>query len=366
MLNLIRFELKKICSRKIVWIGFALLLFFNIMLYRSYSLPSMSVWPDENSEYLYGAEAVEFDKAIAERYEGELTDEKVQEMLSDFAPSQSFRERTGGMNVAAIPMNSMQVAVQSQFANYDGTWNGLTVQDVYGDSSIQVGYNTGWLNTCYYMVQVIIGIGFLLIVAISPVFSGEYSGMDALILTSRYGKTKCVSAKVISAFTTAFLITSVFLILNIAVSVISFSTDGLSASVSFAASNRFDTLPVDMSCKTLVIMQCLLAFTSIFGATAITLFVSAVSRNTFVALAFAAVIHVFPLVIPVSEYSPIYRYLLLFPVYQGQSLFLLSLGGISLFGGSIPYAIIAIPVMLVLTVIGYTLSKGVFSNHQIA
>jgi hypothetical protein len=262
-------------------------------------------------------------------------------------------------------MNSLQVAIQSRFANADGTWNGLTVQNLYGDSEIQVGYNTGWLITCHYMLQVIIGIGFLLIIAVSPIFSGEYSGMDTLILTSQYGKSKCISAKVIAAFITAFCITAAFLILNIAAAVMSFGTEGLNASVAFSAVSYFDTLPFDMSCKTLLILQCLLAFTSVLSATAITLFISAVSKNTFIALALAAVIHIFPLILPVSELSPFYRYLLLFPIYQGQSTLLLSLGNISLFGSNLPYAVVAMPVTLTLILVCSMLSKKVFAKHQV-
>jgi hypothetical protein len=365
MIDLIRYECWKILGKKTVLIGLALLAFFNVMLYKSYSLPNMRVFPDENSEYIKGLEAVTIDKAITQKYTGILTDEKVQEMLQDFAPTPAMMQRFKGLNVAAIPMNSMQVAVQNRFANPDGSWNGLTVHDIYGDSKIQVGYNTGWLNTSFYMIQVIIGIGFLLIVAVSPVFSGEYSGMDALILTSRNGKTKCVTAKLIAAFLATFLITAMFLILNIGIAIMSFGTDGLNASISFAASNYFDTLPYDMSCKTLIIYQTILAFTSVFGATALTLAVSSMSKNTFIALAAAAVIHIIPFTLPVSEFTPLYKYMLLFPIYQGQLIFILSLDKIALFGNSTMYAVIVIPVITIVCILGCMICKRVFSRHQI-
>ncbi|MDR0287400.1 MAG: ABC transporter permease, partial [Clostridiales bacterium] len=84
MIDLIRYECRKILGKKIVLIGLVLLAFFNVMLYKSNSLPTMCVLPDENGGYVKGIAAVTLDKAITQKYTGTLTDEKVQEMLRDF------------------------------------------------------------------------------------------------------------------------------------------------------------------------------------------------------------------------------------------------------------------------------------------
>lgn len=364
MFDLTRFELKKIWAKKIVLAGFALLLIFNDLLYKSSS--HIIVWPNQNSDYLRGLEAIEFDKKITQKYEGLLTNEKVQEMLKDFMPSESFLQQIGGMNIAAIVMNSTQTAVQSRFANPDGTWNGMTVKDIYGNNEIQVGYNTGWLNTCFYMIKLIMALGIFMILVISPVFSGEYSGMDAIILTSKYGKTKCVSAKLIAAFVSAFFITTVFVILNLVAAYVTYGAEGLNASISFSSLNYFETLPCGMVTTDLLTYKIILAFTSVIGIAALTLIISSVYKNTFATLAVAAAIHVIPIMLPISEHHPLFKYLSLFPIYQGQTILILSLDKISWLGSKIPYAIIAIPVVLTLCAIGCIVSKRAFSEHQVA
>ena len=43
---------------------------------------------------------------------------------------------------------------------------------------------------------------------LAPIFSGEYEGVDNIILTSKYGKTKCATAKVVAGILTAILTTA--------------------------------------------------------------------------------------------------------------------------------------------------------------
>lgn len=44
---------------------------------------------------------------------------------------------------------------------------------------------------------------FAVIIMLAPIFSGEYEGVDNIILTSKYGKTKCATAKVVAGIITA-------------------------------------------------------------------------------------------------------------------------------------------------------------------
>ncbi|MCM1184303.1 MAG: hypothetical protein NC337_13110, partial [Roseburia sp.] len=47
------------------------------------------------------------------------------------------------------------------------------------------------------------------IIMTAPVFSGEYGGVDDIILTSKYGKTKCAATKIIGSILTALIVTAV-------------------------------------------------------------------------------------------------------------------------------------------------------------
>ncbi len=373
MIELIRFEIKKLLSKKIVLAGIAALVIVNVFLFVNYSLPNITVLTDrETNTYVQGMKALELDRAVTERYAGRLTDEKVQAMLAEFVPPEeilrsmaAFSSGSGTFSVEVkFHMNSLQEAVYAHFANPDGSWNGLRVQDVFGDAEIQVGYNTGWLRTCSYMMQVVIGLGFLMIVVMVPVFAGEYGGMDRLILTAKYGRTKCIGAKFAASFLIAFLGAAAFLVVNFGIAFLIFGAEGLDTNVAFNALRNFKPLPYEMTTQTLIVYEVLLAFTGIFAVTAVTVLLSALTKNPFIALIAALVVHVAPVLIPLSAYSPLFKYVMFFPINQGQMVALLSLGDLTASG--VQYAALAAPVVLVFSIISYLVSKKHFSRHQVA
>lgn len=89
-----------------------------------------------------GRTAVAIDKKIASEYEGILTDEKVQQMMSEFKITQDLH----GLNAKYIYINALQSAAFSHFSDMDGKWNGLSVADVYGDKEINIGLKKVWVR----------------------------------------------------------------------------------------------------------------------------------------------------------------------------------------------------------------------------
>ena len=181
MKRLIYFELRKIFSRRLAQIALIGVLLFTALL-------SITTYRNKYAYDPYigqgsGKAAVEIDKAAAARYEGILTDETVQKMMSDFAPASDLH----GMNAVYLYQNATPSADFARFANQDGSWNGQTVSDVFGDEEIRIGYVDGWLSTSQNMVRSFVALALAVIVMTAPVFSGEYEGVDNIILTSRYG-----------------------------------------------------------------------------------------------------------------------------------------------------------------------------------
>lgn len=127
---------------------------------------------DGKSRQGTGGTAVEIDKAIAEKYAGPLTDDKVQRMMIEFKPEQDLH----GLNAAYLYQNALQSALFRSFSDLDGNWNGLSVIDVYGTEEIQVGYTYGWLETSQNMVRIFIVLSLVIAIMTAPVFSGEYGG----------------------------------------------------------------------------------------------------------------------------------------------------------------------------------------------
>ena len=90
MKKLILFELRKVFSKRLALIALIGIILFSALL--SFSTFQNKYAFDQNIGEGTGKTAVEIDKEIAAKYEGILTDEKVQQMMSDFAPTFTWLE----------------------------------------------------------------------------------------------------------------------------------------------------------------------------------------------------------------------------------------------------------------------------------
>jgi hypothetical protein len=307
-----------------------------------------------------GRTAIEIDKSIAEKYEGMLTDEKVQQMMIDFKPTQDLH----GMNGAYSYSNATQSALFRKFSDLDGNWNGLSVSDVFGDEEIKIGYTYGWLLTSQNMVKIFIVLSLVIAIMIAPVFSGEYGGLDNIILTSKYGKTKCATAKIIASILAALIVTTVISAINFIYAFVLYGSGGLDCSILFAPAGFVEGyIPFNITCGTLLKYQILLAFTSAISIVGITLVFSAICKNQMVALVASAAIYLFPIMLPITETSPLFSIITLLPLYHAQFVSLMSVDQIS---GNVLYALMAVPVALVFIGIGVFISRRVFAKHQVS
>lgn len=104
MRKLIHFELRKIYAGRLAQIAFLGLLLLSTVF--SLSAYQNKYAFDGKSSEGSGKAAVEIDKKIAAKYTGTLTDEKVQQMMSEFSPKHDLH----GMNAAFLYQNAIQSA----------------------------------------------------------------------------------------------------------------------------------------------------------------------------------------------------------------------------------------------------------------
>lgn len=109
--------------------------------------------------------------------------------------------------------------------------------------------------------------------------------------------------------------------------------------------------------------QILLAFTGAVSVTGVTLILSAVCKSQMVALVASAAIYLFPVILPVSETSSLFRIIALLPLYHAQFISLMSVGQMS---NGVLYAILAVPVALIFIGIGIAISRRAFAKHQVS
>lgn len=358
MKRLILFELRKIFSKRLAMIALIGILLFSALL--SFSTYQNKYAFDQNIGEGSGKTAVEIDKKIAAKYEGILTDEKVQQMLADFAPVSDLH----GLNAAYVYQNAMQSAAFVRFSDQNGNWNGLSVSDVFGDEEIKIGYVDGWLSTSRNMVRTFVALALAVILMIAPIFSGEYEGVDNIILTSKYGKTKCATAKVVAGILTAFLTTALAAAFNLLLALVFYGTEGLDCSILFAPSDYVEAfIPFNITCGTLLKYQILLAFTCTMSVTGITLLLSAISKNQIAALAAAMAVFLFPILLPITEANPLFRLVGLLPIYHVLAVSLLS---VEQMNNGMLYAIWAFPTALLFLAIGAAGSRRMFAKHQVS
>ena len=356
MSRLIGFEFGKILKRKIVLAAFIMLAVFGIMLYMGDGPQGViSRLPD--GTYIGGKEAIAYDKQVAAEYEGILTVEKARSILERFAPGTP----DGGL----WTINSIYRAVQNFFGNLDGSWNGLTVEEAFpdyqGEKPLILGYTDGYTGFIMMGMYLMVTLGFVLITALSPVFSEEYSRRtDALILTARYGKSRCSRAKVLAAFLFTLLTVGVCLLVMSVLFLAGFGLTGGDSSIQLNSRDLLYALPYFMTCLEAAGSCLVLWLAGALILTALTLMLSALCRTPFLTLVTALTLYLLPMLGP-SLHIP--RGLLsLTPFWCFLSEWTLTFP--KLFGGEFSW--IWIPALLAAVLIPLVLYLGrrVFARHQ--
>ena len=250
MKKLIRLELRKIFSKRLTQLALVVVLLLSAFL--AFSTYQNKYASDGAGNEGTGRTAVEIDKAVAARYSGILTDEKVQQMISEIVP----KSGENGLNAIYLYRNTIQSAVSARFSDINGNWNGLRVSDLFGDESIKIGYVDGWLSTSRNMTRILVVFSFFIIIMIAPVFCGEYSGVDNIILSSKYGRTKCAEAKVIAGIMAALITTAIVLAVNLLMALAFYGSEGLDCSILFAQLTYIEGgIPFNITCGTLLVYQ---------------------------------------------------------------------------------------------------------------
>ena len=208
MRKLMGYELRKLFGRRLTQAALLAAVLFSALF-------TVSTYQNKYASYggrqASGGEAVALDKEVAARYAGELTDEKVRQMMDELAPKSGPQ----GLNAIYLYQNAMQSAVTARFSDMYGNWNGLRVAQVFGEEEISIGYVDGWLSASRDMEKSFLFLSFAILIMLAPVYSGEYGGVDNLILASRYGRTKCASAKALAGILAAVLVTAGMLACNV-------------------------------------------------------------------------------------------------------------------------------------------------------
>ncbi len=373
MKQLIRFELYKLLKKPLAVVSLAgLALFVLSILFSQVFISAAQVEQEGTINILVGKDAVACNQEIAALFQGPLTIQKIQDIITYSSFSDTAMAEKGmdpEIEILYTHNDLYSIFNYRNFISLDGEYNGATMKAVFGDIAPDLicGYSVGWEQTTYALLNVFIVWSLVLIILLSPVFSEEYTlRTDALLLTGKKGKSLCPLAKLAAAYGIA-IAGSLLLIAVFFVSLVSYhGITGFETSAQLGCQDIFYSVPYLISWGEAFAFSCLLWITAVTVLTSIVLTVSALAKNSFVTLVICTAAYVIPASVPWYKAPPVLQLIgSLFPVNQMHLSFLFCLEPIRIAGISVPVMWVSLPVALFFLLAGGSYAKKVFAGHQV-
>ena len=256
-----------------------------------------------DGKFYSGYEAVQMNRKITEEFEGDLTDEKVNQIIEKYGLPTKFEENMPGWRDG----NFLNDFVTRYFTN--GAWeNGVLPTERYflwetelGKAYDEIGktpylaYTTGW-KVFVEMLQFGLILGSILIICgVSTIFAEEsQTKMLPLIFSTEEGRRKDVPAKILASFTFTIFIFMWFVLVNFVLCWMIYGLKGFE-NISWMVLSQHMLQPV-LFLKYLGILLGL-AFQALLSLCTITLCVSAYQDSSFGAVIIVAVCWGLPVLI---------------------------------------------------------------------
>lgn len=287
--ELIKYEFEKICSRRLVWIGLGLLLFFSLI---TSMFQGGAYVTTRDGETLRGKAAERYIDERTQLYAGLLNDEKREAILEN----ESYEGETEDGYNSAIPLYQ---AMDWNFGE-DGDFEGMTVDEAYTKRGItvEVANTRSWQILFNLTSTVNMFLGVVIAIAVSGVFSEEYTRKtDALILSSKYGKNRCVWAKIIASFLFAGMSYALAILSQAIPFLLKFGLKGINGGVQLDIYNGLCRVPYTLNCGQAAMLLILGGALGMIMATAMTLLISVWSKSSFAAVVIACSLYLAPILL---------------------------------------------------------------------
>lgn len=233
------------------------------------------------------------------------------------------------------------------------------------NSKIQQPYTYGYYEGWYAIISIFGSFIFVLLaicITVAPVFAGEYQcGADAVILASKYGKTKVITAKIISAFTFATMVFLLNVIFAVAIPLLSFGIEGWNLPMQIFK----PIIPYSVTFASSTFICIGTSYIVMLGIVSFTLLLSAKLKTPFTVLIIDVIILFISLFIKQGPDNGVFNHILyLFPYKSLESNFSTYLS--YSFGGlTISLLLMRILVYGVMAIIFLPFVKNAFRKHQV-
>lgn len=375
MRHLLKYELIKIFSRKSVVVVSLLLL----LVYGLFIVYDIDYYKDASHKY--------------KPYERVITEQDIAEVLKIFEEHEERRswplvERGLLQDIWDVP--KLQEHYTKQLAeirdklrlsapgSYEYKQHALHEQLLThkGPPTGQVYYNNPWANIFYIMDQFGVAfMGVMILIGLAPLYSEEYAtGMDSLLLSSRYGKGQLISAKCCAAILYAFICSAAFQLFNLGVIALLFGNlDGADTplySISrYMDSHSFWSSPYSWTAGQYYVIQFGVHVIGCIAFALAVMFVSSLSKSSFLTLFIAGCILGAPYVLndmfnirfdiiewlATFSYSQFIRVTRLFTGFET----------VNIFHFPVLYPVAAVSCVVAVTGVLVWVTRRVFQRHQV-
>lgn len=331
MLSIIRYELEKIMRNKTFLVLFIASLLVLMGIFQiGFNYSQLSSINDSNREKGYS----EFYKQIANKHKGDFNDEKVEEILADFID----RYQDEG-DIDKRPFDLFSYDIGSVFFSKDEDIylkmndaiehnEKITIDQINLKSIDEIGFKTfdksftigsysNWSDLYVVLGMTFILLCIIVIVICSTIYSNEVSsGINQLLLSTKYGRSKLISSKIISSIlVTISGFIFIQLITLIAFYLRYYGFDGWDTSIQVNFSIQLFNFPVylnHLQIYFIIIIFQLFALLSIAGTT---LLISSFSKSNLASVLISIGIFLLPIgLMQIFREGIIHNLLYLFPI----------------------------------------------------
>lgn len=415
--SLIKFELKKICSQRVTQVAVIVIAAFLAWVTTFNITSQFALDPNAVGVEFEGASAIAQQKENADALAGPITDKAATDAIREwktFMVGDEIAERYqwGDANASAdakeywdfyAPRGSylslivgpwmqgfeMPVSVASRISTN-------TTLDLYGQARqkvaaelaagndafayteaeqafwkekansvqtpVEYGYAGGWLDF-FDMSAFLIFALIVCAIACASVFNTEYrERTDAVLLSTKLGKSKLGSAKVIASVIVASVVYLVMLAVLLGVPLAFFGTEG--AGLPLQLRELCNAYSLSLGAAVLVI--CVVGYLVMLGLLGVTLLLSSRMRSSMGILAIIAAIVIVPMMMSNLHNNVANHILFLFPYLALDANNFFDMVSYSIGPLVIEYPVALAIFYAALFVIGTVLSKRWFSKHQVA
>lgn len=230
------------------------------------------------------------------------------------------------------------------------------------ETPLQYGYYEGWevITSAFELLMFAL---LAVCIVIAPVFSGEYqAGTDAVILSGKYGKTKLITAKIVSSFIFGMLAFTLHVVVALGLPLAAFGVEGWNLPIQVANTS----IPYAFTFLEATLVNLGVIYMVLIAMISLTLFLSAKMKSPYLVLIVLVPVLFIPMFLSPNGTTGAYNLtFLLLPYYSTMPKYgsYITYG----FGGVVLDAFTARTILYaVLTVIMLPLAKFGFKKHQVS